>query len=304
MSRDFSESLGGGRLDLLGELGYDSGDKLLIVHADDVGMCHSVNAATFERLMDGSVSSASLMAPCPWILEAVEFFKENRGCDVGVHSTLTSEWRFYRWRPLTAAKGLIDEDGFLPSTVGEVASRASPAEVMAELEAQVGWLASRGVELSHLDTHMGTVYARPEFLEAYLEVARNHQLIPMVPSLRRELIEAARAQGLPVDELRSIIARAPVKLDYLLAGVPGHTLDEKARALTLFLKSLEPGTVSQVIVHLGLDTDELRAIIGDGYRERYFEYLLVGSSDVERMLESLGIHLISWRDLKPLLAGT
>jgi len=279
------------------KLGYDPREKLLILHADDVGMCHSVNAATFERLSDGSVSSASIMAPCPWALEAAEFFKENKGFDVGAHSTLTSEWRFYRWRPLTAGSTLLDELGYLPRSSKEVAAKASASDVLAELDGQVEWLKARDVELSHLDTHMGAVYTRADLLKAYLQVAERHGLLPMVPRLTPELAEAARAQGLPVEELSGTVEEVPFKLDLLVASVPGRSLDERIKAFKAALRSLKPGSVSQVIVHLGLDTDELRYIIGERYVDRVLDYMVVGSSDVKAEIEKLGIRLIGWRDV-------
>jgi len=260
-------------------------------------MCHSVNAATFERLSDGSVSSASIMAPCPWALEAAEFFRGNRDLDVGVHSTLTSEWRFYRWRPLTPGPTLTDELGYFPRSVAEVALRASRDEVLAELGEQVRWLRARGVELSHIDTHMGAVYARPDLLESYLLVARQHGLLPMVPSPTPELVEWARAQGLPVEELMRVMGAAPFKLDALVTDIPGRTLDDRVRAFRAVLRSLRPGSVSQVIVHLGLDTDELRFIIGDDYIVRVLDYKVVGAAEVREEMERLGIRLIGWRDV-------
>jgi len=277
-------------------LGFGPRDKLLILHADDVGMCHSVNEASFERLGEGYVSSASLMAPCPWILEATEFFSRETGLDVGVHSTLTSEWRYYKWRPLTMAGGLCRGDGFMWASVEEVAARATASEVEAELSAQVRFLADRGVKLTHLDTHMGTVYARPDFLESYLRVASASGILPMVPRLTPEVEAVARSQGLPVEKLRSMTAGVPVQLDALL-GLPSGTLEEKRRALMAFLAGLRPGSISQVIVHLGLDTYELKAIIGEGYKERYFEYMLVKDPDVRAAIDRSNVHLVGWKDL-------
>ncbi|RLE97083.1 MAG: hypothetical protein DRJ96_04875 [Thermoprotei archaeon] len=286
------------REELFEELGYDpSRDKLLILHADDAGMCHSVNQATFERLEDGSVSSASIMVPCPWVLEAAEFFRENREFDVGVHSTLTSEWRWYRWRPLTRASGLGGDRGFMWSDVRSVALHATPQEVRGELEAQVRWALDYGLEVSHLDTHMGVVYARPDFLREYLEVAAKHDILPMVPRPTERLLAAARSQGLPVDQLKPLMEQAPFQLDLLVPGLPGGGLEAKKRFLLAVIGELEPGTISQVIVHLGLDTYELKAIIGTGYKSRYHEYLLVADRDVRKALSDRHVHLIGWRDI-------
>ncbi|RLF06426.1 MAG: hypothetical protein DRK00_01670 [Thermoprotei archaeon] len=283
--------------ELFVELGYDpSRDKLLILHADDVGMCHSVNQATFERLTDGSVSSASIMVPCPWVLEAAEFFRGGE-FDVGVHSTLTSEWKWYKWRPLTRASGLVGKGGFMWSDVRSLALHATAQEVREELEAQVRWALDYGLKVSHLDTHMGAVYVRADFLKEYLEVAVKHGLLPMIPRPTKRLIEAATRQGLPVDQLKPLMKQAPLQLDLLVPGLPPRGLDAKRRFLLAVISELEPGTISQVIVHLGLDTYELKAIMGAGYRSRYHEYLLVADGEVRKAMDERSVHLIGWRDL-------
>jgi len=286
---------------LLELLGFDAREKLLIIHADDVGMCHSVNEASFERLLDGGVSSASIMVPCPWLLEAIDFFRCETGLDVGVHSTLTSEWRYYKWRPLTGAKGLSTKNGFMWPTVKDVAFRATAEEVEAEIEAQVKLLLENGVNISHLDTHMGTVYSRPNYLERYVNLALKYKILPMVPNPRPEIEEYARRQGLPIDELKKVMSRAPILLDKFLPGLPPGTVEDKKRVLMAFLKSLEPGSINQVIVHLGLDTYELKWIIGEGYKERYYEYLLVNEKSVKKVIDEQGIRLIGWKDLLKIL---
>ena len=147
-----------------------SAEKLLIIHADDVGMCHSVNEATILALEGGIVTSGSIMVPCPWFLEIAEYCRENPEADLGIHITLTSEWKHYRWRPVSSINkvpGLIDEEGYLWHSEEDVAKHASPAEVEIEIRAQVQRAIDFGIKPTHIDTHMGTVYETPEFFAAY-----------------------------------------------------------------------------------------------------------------------------------------
>jgi predicted glycoside hydrolase/deacetylase ChbG (UPF0249 family) len=148
--------------------------KLLMVHADDAGMCHSVNMATKEALLSGSVQSASIMVPCPWLNEIAELARERPDLDLGLHLTLTSEWKYYRWRPVAPpdkVKGLLDTEGYLWRDVRPVAEHASAAEVETELRAQIERARQFGIRFTHVDTHMGTLYARPDYFEVYTKVA-------------------------------------------------------------------------------------------------------------------------------------
>ena len=295
----FTKSYKNSMSDIFSKLGYNPAkDKLLIIHADDVGMCHSVNLATFERFEDESISSASLMIPCPWILEAADYFKKNGEYDVGIHSTLTSEWKWYRWRPLT---NMHTDMGFMWRDVKSVAMSSSAEEIKRELDAQVKWAVDYGIKLSHLDTHMGTVYSRPDFLKAYIEIANKYNLLSMVPNPNSRVVSEARRSSLPVDKLKEIISSVPFKLDDLLPGLIERNLEEKKKFLIGYLRTIKPGTITQVIVHLGLDTFELKSIIGENYKSRYYEYLLVKDSELKNFLTGNNIHLIGWKDIQKVI---
>lgn len=150
------------------------GQISLIIHADDIGMCYSANKASIEAYEKGVVSSGSLMAPAPWFMEAAAYFGSHPEFDVGVHITLTSEWKLYRWPPVAPkdkVPGLVSKDGFMYRTSEEVAEHADGREVEAEIRAQIERVLEFGIKPTHLDTHMGTVHYRPEFLEAYVGLA-------------------------------------------------------------------------------------------------------------------------------------
>ena len=149
-------------------LGYAPDDRLLIINCDDLGSCHAANVGTYEALRDGIATSATLMVPCPWARDAASRY---RGEDVGVHLTLNAEHDRYRWGPITQAPSLLDGDGGFPRTVTDVWDHADLDEVRRELPAQVERAILWGFDVSHLDSHMGTLQLRPEFFDVYLDLA-------------------------------------------------------------------------------------------------------------------------------------
>src|SRR5690606_28198838 len=147
-------------------LGYGPDDRLLIINCDDLGSCHAANVGTYEALREGVATSATLMVPCPWSRDAASRY---RGEDVGVHLTLNAEHERYRWGPITHAPSLLDGDGGFPRTITDVWDHADLDEVRRELQAQIERAILWGFDVSHLDSHMGTVQLRPEFFDVYLD---------------------------------------------------------------------------------------------------------------------------------------
>lgn len=281
-------------------------DKLLIIHADDVGMCHSENMATFLGFQKGIVSSCSLMMPCSWIPEAVEFFKENPNYDHGVHSTLTSEWRLYRWGPVSSKSEvptLLDEQGYLHREAKD-AAQASREDVEAELRAQVRRALELGLRPSHLDTHMGTVFFRPDLLETYIKVALDNGLVPMLIKPTDETLEVAKKMGVTISEdLVSMSSKSKTPmLDNFIGLTFGSDLQERIKWFRNALREIRPGTITQMIVHLGLPEEEMKAIIPahgvTGHIDRYLDYQLVTSKEALQIVEELGFTLVGWKDLK------
>ena len=149
-------------------LGYPADAKLVVINADDLGSCHSANVGVFECLATGTVTSASLMVPCPWAREASSRY---HGEDIGVHLTLNAEYELYRWGPITYAPSLLGGDGGFPRTMQDVWDHADLDEVRRECRAQIERAILWGFDVSHLDAHMGTLQLRPEFFDVYLELA-------------------------------------------------------------------------------------------------------------------------------------
>lgn len=193
--------------------------RQVVLHADDLGMSHGANAAFAELAALGTCSSGSVMVPCPWFADLAAMARAGPHLDIGVHLTLTSEMPGYRWRPLTRpgpAAGLTDDLGFFHADTATVRQRADPLAVRAELEAQIDAALAAGIDVTHLDDHMGAVLA-PEFVDVSIDIALARRLpLVLCPSLAvyggmhnlggaddqrfRGAVARAKAAGLPVFE--------------------------------------------------------------------------------------------------------
>ena len=266
-------------------LGYGPDDRLLIVNCDDLGSSHAANVGVYEALREGTATSATLMVPCAWAREAAA---RHRGEDVGVHLTLNSEWDRYRWGPITHAPSLVDGDGGFPRTVEEVWEHADMDEVRRELRTQVERAILWGFDVTHLDSHMGTLQLRPEFFDVYLELAVEFD----VP-LRLAGGRAERVTGFP---FRRLAAEAGVVF-------PDHFLHVAGRGtrpvLERALAELRPG-VTEVYAHPAVDTPELRALAPDWPARVDDHDLLARDHDLPAMAERLGVTFIGWRALRRL----
>jgi predicted glycoside hydrolase/deacetylase ChbG (UPF0249 family) len=270
----------------------------VIIHADDAGMSHSVNRATIEAMEQGVVTSASIMVPCPWFDEFARYARENPQRDYGIHLTLNSEWNLYRWGPVaerSRVPSLVDEQGFLWDNVRQVAEHAKVEEAEIELRAQIDRALARGVPLSHLDTHMGSAFARPDLARLYVKLSRQYNLPVLVvrptPSNR---IDAAFPEMLrilaPLEE-----ASMPI-LDEVYQFYDGIDHEQRKQRYIETLRQLAPG-VSEIIIHCGYDDPELRAItssaaLRDSDRRVFLD------PDVKAVIEAEGIELITWKTFR------
>jgi chitin disaccharide deacetylase len=271
-------------------LGFGPEDRLLIVNCDDLGSSHAANVGVYEALREGTATSATLMVPCPWAREAGA---RHRGEDVGVHLTLNSEWDRYRWGPITHAPSLVDGDGGFPRTVEEVWEHADLEEVRRELRTQVERAILWGFDVTHLDSHMGTLQLRPEFFDVYLELAVEFE----VP-LRLAGASTERVVGFPFRRLAE--EEGVVFPDHFL-HVAGRST---RRVLERSLADLRPG-VTEVYAHPAIDTPELRALAPDWPARVDDHDLLARDHDLPAMAERLGVRFIGWRALRRLQrAGT
>ena len=282
------------------KLGYLSDAKLLIIHGDDVGMCHAANEATIKALEKGIVTCGSIMVPCPWFLEIAEYCREHPQADLGIHLTLTSEWKHYRWGPVSSINevpGLVDEEGYLWHSVEDVVKHATPEEVETEMRAQIQRAIDFGIKPTHIDTHMGTVYASPEFFKAYCKVAREFGIPPMIISPEAEIVQQrlkndpAMAQLFEIFEM--LESEFPI-LDELATGVASVELEQRREEYKEVIRNLKPG-VTQIIVHLGLDNPEMQTITSS-WLARYNDFRIFTDPEMKRFIEEQGVKLIGWRD--------
>ncbi len=265
-------------------LGYAADAKLLIVNCDDLGSTRSANIAVYEALRDGLATSATLMVPCPWARDAAAMY---RGEDVGVHLTLNSEWDTYRWGPITHSPSLLDGDGGFPRTVEDVWDHADLDEVRRECRAQIERAIFWGFDASHLDSHMGTMQLRPEFFDVYLEMAVDFEL-----PLRMAGASAERLIGFP---FRRLAAEEGVVFPdhFIYTSVGSRRTIEKA------LFDLRPG-VTEVYLHPGIDTDELRASHPDWSNRVEDHAYLTRDPSFRDLIERAGVTLIGYRELREL----
>ncbi|MEX2294212.1 MAG: polysaccharide deacetylase family protein [Acidimicrobiales bacterium] len=266
-------------------LGYSADDRLLIINCDDLGSCHAANVGIYEALRDGVATSATLMVPCPWARDAASRY---RGEDVGVHLTLNAEHDTYRWGPITRAPSLLDGDGGFPRTVADVWDHADLDEVRRELRAQVERAILWGFDVSHLDSHMGTLQLRPEFFDVYLDLAVDFGL-----PLRLSGASSERTIGFPFRRLAS--EEGVLFPDHFVrvSGVGSRQTIEKV------IGELRTG-VTEVYVQPSVDTPELRALTSD-WPARVDDHALVATEkSLRSALDGSDVIRIGYRPLREL----
>lgn len=298
------------------KLGYPKGAKVVILHIDDLGMSYDSNLGSIEAMTKGVANSCSVMMPCPWVPGFVHFLKENPSIDAGLHLTLTSEWKDYRWGPLSGkpkTPGLVDAEGAMWRSVGDVVKNATPDEVEAEIRAQVERARTMGFEPTHLDSHMGTLFATPAFIERYLKVGIAYKIPVMFPGGHNTLI----AKGLQGTSANMEMARMagktlwdaglPVLDDlhndsYGWKPTPEIAADDKklqaykTEKYIGALKSVKPG-ITMVIMHC-TNTTEVFEHISDSGPNRRGDYLAMIDPKLKAFIEKEGIILTTWREMK------
>ena len=273
-------------------LGYPATARLLVIHADDLGMNHSVNRAIFEALDKGWVTSASILVPCPWFPEVVRYARTHPDADLGIHQALNSEWNDFRWGPVSSkdkVPGLLDAQGYLPLDSPEVVKNAKVSEVETELRAQIDRAQSMGIHLTHLDSHMGTLFATPDFFKVYLHIGYTYSL-PV-------LLESVTPRQLPPG---FEVPSNEILVDSVLQMGPGVSAKDWLDWYKKILAPLKPG-VYQLIVHLAYDDEEMRGATWDhadwGAAWRQHDLDMVKSPEFRQFLKDQGFVLVTWKEL-------
>ena len=281
-------------------LGYPSGKRVVILHADDIGMCYEANQSAQRALSRGEYRSASAMAPCPWFNEMAAWCVAHSQYDVGLHLALTSEWRFYRWGPVAPREkvpGLVDPRGYLFPDVLSVARSAKADEVAAEIRAQLGRARQLGMEPSHLDTHMGTLYARPDFTRAYLKLAMDEGIPAMVIEMTPRTIAKFRAQGYPMtaETTKVLAAYTLPKLDDFHSVAAGKTYEEKRSKLIEQFRLFPPG-LHEIIYHPSVETEGLKKIT-NSWQQRVWEDRLFADPVVQQSMRDNDMIVTDWKEV-------
>ncbi len=276
--------------------------RRLIIHADDAGMSHSANRATIEAIEKGIVTSTSILVPCAWFPEFAAYARAHPQGDYGIHLTLTCEWKNYRWGPVAPrdkVPSLLDRDGYLWRDNGPVAAHAKLSEAETELRAQIERARAFGVPLSHLDTHMGTLLSRPDFLELYVNLGIEYNLPIMFPREATSVALEARypaLRGQSRNILEALDRRSfPVLDSVRMLYEKGEHGVRKRRYLDAF--AALPQGVSEIIVHCGFANEELRAIT-DSAELRDSDRQIMTDPSVKAELEKLGISPTNWRQFR------
>jgi predicted glycoside hydrolase/deacetylase ChbG (UPF0249 family) len=279
-------------------LGYPSDARLLIVNADDFGMCHDENAATIEGLSAGIFTSSTILTTCPWFEEAAEFARANPAMDLGVHLTLTSEWPSYKWGPVLgprAVPSLTDRRGYLWADVPEVYAHDRLDEAEEELRAQIDRALAAGIDVTHIDSHMGPLHLRADYHEIYWRLAREYRLpIRMTPRrfMRRMGFDAI-LEGLDRDGI--------LYPDNFIAH-PARKVEETDRFWTDTIRSLRPG-ISEIYAHPAFARAELRGCANDP-EQREADFRFFTSEHARRLIADEGVELIGYRKLRDAMRGT
>jgi chitin disaccharide deacetylase len=285
-------------------LGLANGARALIIHADDAGVTHSVNQPIEAMFRTGSISSSSIIVPSPWFPEIAAFAHAHPEYDFGIHLALTSEWQYLRWAgvsPSDRIPSLLDPQGFLWASEEVAAKHDRLDQVEAELRAQIERAKHFAVPITHLDTHMNTLLVTPELAQIYVNLGRDYHL-PIVIGRQRE-------QEKNPQWLTSILQSTPYGVVYpteLDAPFPGPAgdLNKFRERYRQIIENLKPDEVTEILVHPGIDNDELRAAMGNGSfgaSWRATDFQTFTSPDMHDFLRQHNVHLITWKQLQAAL---
>ena len=264
-------------------LGFAANDRILIISCDDFGLSHASNEGVISALRDGAATCASIMVPAPWARHAAQLVSD--ADDIGVHLTLNAEHECYRFGPLTHAPSLLSGDGGFPSAIDDLWEHADPTEVRRELRTQVTRAQAWGIDVSHLAPHLSAITLRPEFFDAYLDVAVEFQLPIRLPST----VSAAEA-GFPY---RSLAADEGV----LFPDFFNHDWRAGSRQRVIDTIANLPSGVTELHLQPAVDTPEVRALTDDaaGWVDDY-KFLL--GLELNDALATADVHLIGYRELR------
>jgi predicted glycoside hydrolase/deacetylase ChbG (UPF0249 family) len=277
------------------KLGYPENAKLLIIHADDIGVSHSENTASINAMEKGSVSSGSIMVPCPWMPEIAAYAKAHPNADLGLHLTLTAEWNQYKWGPVlprTEVPSLVDEKGFFPDNSGAVA-KANVADIEKELRAQVERARQFGIDPTHFDTHMGSVLTSVEIAKVYVKLGHEYKVpVLMSPVVAKMYLNA---------DVKDLGAGNDVLVDNVIMAQPNDFKGGMKAFYTKAFKDIQPG-LNVLLLHAAHNDDEMKAVtIGHpdfGAEWRQADYDFFTSEECKKVLRENNIKVVTWKEIR------
>jgi len=288
-------SITGATPPLAERLGFKSTDKILIINVDDVGNSHAANAAVIDAMENGLATSSTIIVPGPWFPEIAAYAKAHPGSDFGVHLAHTSEWKTMKWGPVankSDVPGLVDPQGYLWPDIASVYKNSTPEQAYIEARAQIKKALDAGIDVTHVDSHMGTLQYNEAYFQVYRRLAKEFNL-----PLRMGSQELLAAQG-GEHQRGQLDADGVVYPDYLIHGdrKPGEPIrDYWKRSIS----SLKPG-VTELYIHASVGGDEIKHIT-NSWQDRAAEYeLFTKDPEIRRILESQGVKRIGYRALRDL----
>jgi len=283
------------------KLGFSKGKKILLLHCDDAGMCEEANIAVQTYFLKKHIRSAAVMMPCPYAEEMVEWAKKHPQADIGVHLTLTSEWKNYRWGPVAnpgKVPGLIDPDEKFWHEVPDVVMHATAKEVETEIRAQIDKMINLGHRPSHIDTHMGTLYGSLDYVKTFLKIAEEYNIPANAIDLSNPEVAAYyKKAGYPVnDKVIEVIANYKLpKLDNFTSVPDGKTYKGKRENFFNLVKSLTPG-LTEIIFHPSVETENLKSIT-NSWQQRAWEAEMFSDPVVLKFFKTNDIQLTTWTEI-------
>lgn len=297
------------------KLGFPKDSKVLILHVDDVGMSYDSNIGAIKSMDEGVATSCSMMMPCGWIPGYFHYLKEHPDTDAGLHLTLTSEWKDYRWGPLAGKKttpGLLDEEGAMWPSVKATATHATADEVEIEIKEQLARAKAMGWNPTHIDSHMGTLFATPAYLQKYLKLGMENNIPVMFPGGHNTMIlRTEKDAGLTIEMTTAVgkqlwNAGLPVlddlhNVSYGWNPENPKLSDKKLQAFKTqkYIESidqLKPG-LTMVIMHCTSPT-EVFPIISGSTITRKGDMLAMMDQKFKSYLTKNNIILTTWREVK------
>ncbi len=288
----------------LKKLGFSENDRAVIIHTDDIGMCHA-SVQAFKDLWDfGTITSGATMVPCPWFPAVAKMCRQNPEMDMGVHATLNAEWESYRWGPISTRdqeSGLLDGNGYFHQWQPQVFQNAKPEAVEREVNAQIERALAAGIDVTHVDSHMGTIM-NPKFIQSYIQAAASRLLPNMLPRLDARGVEVI---GLSADEIQRyepVIQQLENMGVPMLDGMlfmPLHEPNGQMETAKNLFGNLPIG-ITHLVLHPSIDTAELRSLAPD-WESRVANYSIFMSDELKKFIEGEDIKLIGYRQIRDIM---